>query len=935
MASIQAAFPLTHLQEGMLYHALREPGSGIYHGQVTAVVEGPLDRERFRRAWELAAERHEAFRTLFAWERRERPLQVVLDDAPLDFRFLDWSPLDATLRDGRWDALVRRDRHQPFDLGRAPLMRFVVVRDEAERHRFLWSVHHAVLDGWSGLVVLGEVLEDHDALRSGSTLDRPAPPSYAHFVGWLESHDRAAAETYWRSSLAEFDRPTPLPYGPGSARSHERDTRQLALSEKDTGACAAAASRERITLNTLTVAAWSLLLARHTGQDRTLFGVTASERPPEIPGVERAAGLYLSTVPATVRMPPDLSVGPWLRTLQAELAEGRAHSAPGLAEIHRWSGFRGEALFTSLLVFEGFPEPVIRIGEGADLRATSVSISGPSDLPLAVLVYPGERITLQIVHDPLRIEADRVGALLDDLAAVLRELSASSDRPLRELISQGSEVTRAVTSVHARDSAPEAPGVGIDTASDHTDVVQLFEAQARARPDAQALWSPSGSVSYAALEGSANRLAHRILSTAGRPGALVGVLGERSPEVVAAMLGVLKAGCAYLPLDPRLPPARLEPLRAVTDLIVARRADRGLLADDRPVLELDGTATFADLDSEADVAPDVVAPGHAAAYVVFTSGSTGAPKGVVVERRQLAWSTAARFAYYDRHPGRFLLLSPLSVDSSVAGVYWTLCSGGTLVLPAPHVEQDVDALARLVEEVGVTHTLLLPSLYGAILDHVDARHLCSLRLVVVAGEACREDVVRSHVALLPEVELHNEYGPSEATVWATADELTAHPSGPVTIGRPVPGARVYIRDAELAEVTTGEEGEICIGGPGLARGYLDRPDLTAERFVDHPSVPGARLYRTGDRGRWLDDGRLAFLGRMDDQIKVRGFRVESAEVERALEAHASIAEAMVVLAPMRSSATDDDADPGVLVEALLGRSDDEVEALLRDVERQA
>jgi amino acid adenylation domain-containing protein len=349
-----------------------------------------------------------------------------------------------------------------------------------------------------------------------------------------------------------------------------------------------------------------------------------------------------------------------------------------------------------------------------------------------------------------------------------------------------------------------------------------------------------------------------------------------------------------------------------------------------------GTVSTLSLDaavSLSDVLPPRTSKPTQAAYVVFTSGSTGEPKGVVVERQHLAASNAARDVYYAEPPGRFLLLSPVSVDSSVAGIYWALGAGGTLVLPPARAEQDVERLARLIQDTGVTHTLLIPSLYRALLENAETERLDSFRCVIVAGEECQPDVVRLHQTRLPDVALHNEYGPSEATVWATAARLDLAPGRPserVTIGRPVPGARVYLLDDALRPVPAGATGEICIGGAAVARGYLGLPDETALRFVADPFALGGRIYRTGDRARFRDDGQIEFLGRIDEQIKVRGFRIEPGEIERALIEHPAVRDAAVALVP--SLPTD---DPATLVAALAELPDDVADELLRQVEAVA
>ncbi|HUQ81696.1 MAG TPA: amino acid adenylation domain-containing protein, partial [Gemmatimonadaceae bacterium] len=457
-----------------------------------------------------------------------------------------------------------------------------------------------------------------------------------------------------------------------------------------------------------------------------------------------------------------------------------------------------------------------------------------------------------------------------------------------------------------------------------TDVLQRFEQHAAARPDAVALRTESAGISYADLDRQANRLAHRLANSGIGSGAVVGILAERSPDAIAAMLATLKAGAAYAPLDPHVPTARLRAMVASLDAVFASAAFASRVDPNVLAIPLYDPSTESDSPLAHGATPSD------AAYVVFTSGSTGQPKGVVVERGHLAASNAARDVYYADAPTSFLLLSSIAVDSSIAGIYWALGTGGTLVLPPPRAEQDPDALASLIQRAQVTHTLLVPSLYRALLETAAPRALASLRCVIVAGEACAPDVVRLHASLLPHAVLHNEYGPSEATVWATAgtlDEADIALGAPVNIGRPVAGTTVYLLDDALRPVPAGGVGEICIGGAAVARGYVGLPDETGRRFVADPFRPGGRLYRTGDRGRFLDDGRIEFLGRADEQIKVRGFRVEPGEIEGALGAHPGVREAAVALVrPPISS------EPDALVAALASLTSTDADRLLRHAE---
>ncbi|HUQ81061.1 MAG TPA: condensation domain-containing protein, partial [Gemmatimonadaceae bacterium] len=496
--SIEAAFPLTPLQEGMLYHTIREPAAGTYHVQCSAYVDGALVPGLFARAWGLAVARHAALRTFFTWEGRERPLQVVRAMADLGVEHLDWRGLSSSVQDARWRELVERDRSRGFDLAAAPLTRIVMVQLAPERHRMLWSMHHAIMDGWSALLVLDEVMRDHADLSQGQSPARPVTPRFDRFVGWLDAQDRGRDEAFWRRTLADIGEPLALPGGRRRrAQSAERDRVTLELSANETRAVTAAAARLRVTVNTLLMGAWSLMLGRHAGRDDVLIGATVSERPAEIAGVDRAAGLYLSTVPVRAPSMRGTSLGAWLRLLQLELTEAQAHGAPGLAAIQRWGGRAATSpLFESLVVFENFPDDAMRpftSGGGAAKPAGELSISSatmdvPNDVPLVLLALPGERLALNVVYDPEAVPASVAKRLPSQLSMILAQLAGDSARSL-DTIEMLDESER-------RQLLDEWSGA-LGASPPATDVLQRFEQHAAARPDAVALRTESAGISYA------------------------------------------------------------------------------------------------------------------------------------------------------------------------------------------------------------------------------------------------------------------------------------------------------------------------------------------------------------------------------------------------------------------------------------------------------
>lgn len=913
--NIAAAYPLTPLQEGMLYHCVRRPGSGVYESQYVVDLAGPLAPSAFQAAWALAVQRHAALRTFFAWERRERPLQVVRAQVDVTVAMLDLVDVDPVEQTIRWNRLLDEDRRRGIELERAPLMRWTLARLGDQRWRLLWTVHHAVLDGWSGRQVLREVIADHDVLRGGGTpLERDAP-DFSQFVEWIAGQDADRAAHYWKTALEGAPTHTPLPWDRGGAGGDARATRELRLGAQETAELAEAARRLQVTLNTLAVAAWAIVLAQHSGRDDVLMGVTVTERPPEIPGVERAAGLYLTTLPVRVRCAAE-RLDSWLRDLQADMARARAHSASGLAALQQWAQRSSStALFESLVVFEGFPADAPADSTGTGLRILDERLNERSDVPLVLLVFPGVELGLTLIHDGLRFDEATAALLLRQVAATLQEMCGAPVRAPLELATlppqESAELLRAWGGVDA--VSPAA-----------TDVIASIQRHAEATPERVAIRTRERSISYRELWVEARTRSAGLDAAGVAKGARVGILSERAPEAVVAMVGVLAGGRTFVPLSPRTGAQRLATLVGYVD---------ALLTDDPASLPRDTTAPILPLTGPLPPVADPSGAFEAAdpsepAYVIFTSGSTGTPKGVVVERGQLACSTNARSSVYPAAPVAFLLLSSLSVDSALAGVWWTLTTGGALVVPPSRVEQDPEELAAWFDETAVTHTLLVPSLHRVVLDHVKGKALHSLRVVIVAGEACPSALVRAHRARLPSVALYNEYGPSEATVWATVANLSADPAAAVTIGRPVPGVRIYLLDPAGQPVPPGSVGEIHIGGVGVARGYLDDPARTGERFVPDPQ--GGRMYRTGDRGRFLADGRLEFLGRTDEQIKVRGFRVEPEEIERTLGDHPGVQEAAITLAPLSLS---DDVD--ALLTELLQHPDAEVERWLAEIQEGA
>ncbi len=927
--NIQAVRRLTPIQEGILFHTLEAKRSGVYFEQYSCLYEGRVDTDRLRRAWFRVVERHEVLHTLFTWEGRDKPLQIVRHTVPLPWEELDWRDADEHEAAERWQDFLDRDRARGFELDKAPLIRLTLVRVADDRYRFLWSFHHLLIDGWSMRLILNEVTALYAGGDGSSPL--PRPRSFGDLIAWMEGQDTAKQEAFWTDALSGFTEPTSLSAIVGSQQlpvsGHPHDTQETVLDASLTAQVRAFARAERLTLNTVLLGAWSLVLGRYCDRADVVFGTTVSGRPAELDGVDGIAGMFINTLPLRVDIPENETPGAWLSRLQARQMAMRAHEQTSLAAVQRWSDVpAGSALFESIFVFENFPEKAAGGALVPELYPRDERYIEYSNYPLAILAVPGEQIRLIAVHDPAIFTAETAKRLLENLATAVASLTAAATETVSAVtIVPAAERTRLLEQWN-RTAAPYPSDRCIHHQIEHF---------ARTTPDAVALADTGTAVSYDELDSRANRLAVLLQSRGIGVGAIVPVFLDRGIDAIVAMLAVLKAGGAYVPLDPTFPKDRIRHI--LEDIAAADTGRTGqlivlsnvALSHNLPTSVVEPVC-LDDGDLPSDTGP-FVEPGVTPddlAYVIYTSGSTGRPKGVMVTHRNLVNSTHARHAFFGEPLSSFLLLSSLATDSSVAGTYWALCSGASLVLPPRRIEQDIPALTDLVARRQVSHYLCVPSLHALILEHSSADRLASLKGVMVAGEACTEDVVLNHYTALPDVTLYNEYGPTEATVWATG--CTLKPGEPVSIGRPIANTTAYVLDSHQRLLPAGVPGELCIGGVNVARGYLNQPELTAERFITdrYADDHGARLYRTDDLVRHREDGTIVFLGRVDNQVKIRGFRVEPEEIERVILECGAVSEAAVIATGTGS----DGADPTALLSQLQAMPSDEAERLLTEIE---
>ncbi|MDF3308306.1 amino acid adenylation domain-containing protein [Rhodococcus sp. T2V] len=863
-------WPLTPLQSGLLFHAALAGAEGDpYAMQVILSLSGTLDEDRLRSACSAVLAGHANLRTAFVRDGRGVPVQLVLGDVPLR-----WRQVDVTDRDA--EEILLDDRATRFDVSAPPLIRFTLLSQGPDRAELVITAHHIVLDGWSMPLLVRELFT---AYRGGdSRTERPDSSPYRDFLEWLAARDTDASARAWAAALDGITEPAaPADDTPTTSES------VLELSEEDTRTLTARASELGVTLSTVVQAAWGIVLGQATGRDDVVIGEAVSGRPPELAGVESAVGLFVNTVPVRIPLDPGIDVAALLTRLQAEHVHLLEHHWLGLADIQRAVGVA--PLFDTLVAFESYPVDRTALPEPTDgliLDGVRAHDASHYAVTLAVTAAPTLRLTAKCRsprYDGAALLA-RVGRVLDCVGRDPHVALGSLD------LLGAAERERVLRTWNATDAAvPSAT------------LVDLFDAQVERSPGAVAVEFGADRLTYTEFDARVNRLARYLVARGVGPESVVGVAVPRSIRLLVALHAVLKAGGAYLPVDPGHPLGRTALVLDSAALVLTSGAGSGTVPDGVAVVDLDrldvtgyDPRPVSDSERRAPLRP------ANAAYVIYTSGSTGRPKGVTVTHEmmvnQFRW--AQMLTPLDGTDA-VLHKTPLTFDISAWELLWPLHTGARVVVAEPGGHQDPGYLARTVAQRSITTLHVVPSMLDTFLAQCGPQVPSTVRRVYSAGESLSAGTA-ARFAERSAAALYNWYGPCEAAV-ATSESVDGNEIGAVvSLGGPVHNVRTYVLDRRLRPVPVGTSGELYLAGAHLARGYAGRPDLTAERFVAEPfGGTGGRMYRTGDVVRWNEAGGLEYLGRTDFQIKLRGQRIEPGEIETALTSDPAVTRAAVTV----------------------------------------
>jgi len=886
---IEDAYPLSRLQAGMVFERQLHPGTAIYHDIFSRLVRMRLDTEKLEQAVAELVARHPMLRTSFHIEGFSEPLQIVHRVVALPITFEDLTGLSAEAQRETVVRWMEEQKRQGFDYLRAPLLQFRAHKAGPDTFYVSLSFHHAILDGWSDTTMLVELALSYSRLLEGKPIGlEPPSTQYREFIAAERAAIRSAEHREYWLNLLGCCTPTTIPRWkrPGDDGSRGVRMYRVPIGHERSRLLINLARELAVPLKSVLMAAHLRVMAFVSGAADVVTTVSSVGRL-ETADSHQVIGLHLNSTPLRL----DVGGGRWV-DLVRNAFEAERDALPWrrypLADIQRDLGLRrlSETSFyyTHYHIVENLSEiPSFEVLEQLYYEETSFALVANFDL-----IHLTSEITLDLAYDRTELPLEQVqsigGYYERALASMASDYFASYNR-----VNLLSDAERSQILGYSRGLAPAA------AQSPNGSIISMFEDCARRAPDEQAVVCGGSSLTYEQFNRRVNRLARRLRLYGAGPDVRIALSLDRSVEMIIAIFAVLKAGAAYVPLEPGHPDDRINAILADSNpaaIVTAQNHVSRFSAHSTPVIAIDGhdKSLQEELDSNLD---DPTTPDNLA-YIIYTSGSTGRPKGALVSRSNLLNSTFARIQWYDAPAGRFLLLSPYSFDSSVAGIFWTLCSGGTLVLTPGELHKDPTAIADIMESQEITTLLAAPTLYAIMLESCSGRKLHGWKTAIVAGQACPAELARNHHRLFPSVSLYNEYGPTEATVWSTADRCDPA-DDVVLIGKPIPYTGNYILNPQLMAAPVGSPGELFIGGAGVVRGYLDLPELTAERFLPDPfsSQPGARMYRTGDRARYRSDGRIEYLGRADWQIKIRGHRIEPEEIEAVIRSISGVHDAAV------------------------------------------
>ncbi|WP_189027807.1 non-ribosomal peptide synthetase, partial [Paenibacillus albidus] len=889
-AQIINIYRLTPMQEGMLFHSLLNPNSSAYYERVLLTLGGEIDEALFEKSFNHLIERHDVLRTVFLYKETEQPLQIVLDERKTSILHKDLSQLGGEEQNSIIADYMKADETKGFNLERDILIRMALFKLGNEQYKVVWSFHHIIMDGWCLSLLASELFRIYFGLKEDTTTVLPEVYPYSDYFTWLEKQGDDGFQ-YWENVLIDYDQQANFPTSRGPITNGEYDCQNYSfkLDEGLTRQLERLAADQRTTLNNVFQAVWGIVLQRYNRTNDVVFGSVVSGRVPEVRGIENMIGLFINTVPIRITSNEQQSFVELLEEVHHSVVNANRISYLPLADIQSRTSLKN-GLIQHIIAFENYPieEIVGKSDANVNLTILDSEVSEHTNYDLEVVVFPAKEMEIVFRYNGLLYDKALFMRIEGHLKQIIQQVLYNSDILVKDI----DVITEQERAQMLHDFNHEATSYPMDKT-----LHQLFEEQTLKTPNNIAVTFEDSQMNYEQLNCRANQLA-RVLQFKGvKTDELVGIVMDRSIEMIISILAILKSGAAYLPIDPSYPDERIRYMLDESGcrflLIQEPLIDQKLFAGEQINLNDPGLNAWEMNNLELVIRPSDLA------YVIFTSGSTGKPKGVMIEHRnvvQLMKHTNSPFDFSERDV--WTMFHSYCFDFSVWEMYGALLHGGELVIVPKITAQDTRTFLELVRSHGVTVLNQTPTAFYQFIREAmeEGSSEIGLRYVIFGGEALNPIMLNEWKKRYPSTKLVNMYGITETTVHVTYKEIGEIETdmNVSNIGRPLLTLKSFILGSGGNLLPIGVAGELYISGAGLARGYMNNPQMTDERFVENPFESGTKMYRTGDLARWLPDGNLEYLGRIDHQVKIRGYRIELGEIEKVLARHEHIEEAIVM-----------------------------------------
>ncbi|MFP3419637.1 amino acid adenylation domain-containing protein [Bacillus sp. SIMBA_154] len=883
---VQDMYYLSPMQEGMLFHTLHHQEKGFYVEQMDMNVKGTLRHDLLEKSMNIIVERYDIFRTVFLHEKVKRPIQVVLKKRPFTLDVVDMQDLSEDEQLVRIEAFKQKDQLRGFDLSRDSLMRATVFQTGPASYRWIWSYHHILLDGWCFGLVVQELYAVYHALLHDLPYKLEPVKPYKEYIQWLEKQDKQASLQYWQQSLAGFDGQSTFKEQRKQTNEYELGEIEWSMSKEETAALSELALQQNATLSSALQSVWSILLSRYQRSNDVLFGTVVSGRPADLAGVDRMVGLFINVIPRRIQLTDQMTFCSLLSETQQQSLAAEPHQYIPIYDIQAKTG--QQQLIDHIVVFENVPAAKKDEQEALlGFTVEDMNVYEKSNYDLNLLASPGEQLQLKLAFNQRAFDPAFVHRLKEQLILLIKEAIKHPDQSVHTL----TLVTKQEKQLILEEwNAPELE-------HDQLYLSKWFEHNVRKQPNAVALSAGEHTMTYAELNEQANRLARHLQKNGAAPQTVIAILADRTSELIVSLLAVLKAGATYVPIDPDYPESRIQYM--LKDSRATHLLTHSTFISQAKALAFDGTYLFAD-DQEISLMSSENLPLeaglHDTAYIMYTSGTTGQPKGIMTTHSNIARVVKNTNYLTISETDTLLSLSNSVFDGFTFDVYGALLNGAKLVLPKKETILDMRELTGLIREESISVMFIPTALFHLLVDE-GTDWMRGVRKVLFGGERASVQHVRKAFEVMGKGRLINVYGPTESTVFATyypVDEAIPAEARSIPIGKPLNQTSAYILSQQGQLQPIGMVGEICLSGKGLAKGYLNRPDLTKQAFIAHPFAAGERLYRTGDLAYFREDGLIEYAGRVDDQVKIRGHRIELTEIEAHLLVHPGVKQAALI-----------------------------------------